>query len=84
MPEIDWDKKSYTFDPTQISSIIYGDQLIEDSFPSDYSYTGASGFEAERVPFQILVYENNAHVNLEESATREGKSDGDSKTRRKN
>jgi hypothetical protein len=69
MPEIDLYKMPNEFDPEQIASIIYGNQLIEDNSPNDYPYTGAWGVIFPRKILEMAPYKNTAFVNQEEFET---------------
>lgn len=71
MPEIDPYNIHNKFDPEQISSIIYGNQYIEDNSPRDQPYTGAWG-ERDILPTKkprMPHYKITASVNQEESDT---------------
>lgn len=68
MPQIDLYKIHSEFDPRQIASIIYGNQLIEDNSPNDYPYTGAWGISA-KIKSKTASYRNTAFVNQEVSET---------------
>ena len=68
MPQIDFYKTPCEFDPEEIPSIIYGNQLIEDNSPSDHPYTGAWG-DLKKIFSKRTFYKNTATVNQEQVET---------------